>query len=359
MTNHATANTALKRAENIEFRAATEADLEKDVREINVRFEKATKLEGQADDHRLAASILLAAAKERCREAEINFKEWCNQNIKQSYETIRKLIPIGVAESKEVGKGKLLLADMRTANAQRNKKHRAHKKDGDDAQIEWGVEKKLSKHKRNNERNDPVGAHLRTARDNARKRGLEFSIERSDLPEIMPQTCAVLGVSLRLDGPNNDDYAPSLDRIDNSRGYIPGNVAFVSRRANRLKGDATQEELQKLADFYSKVPCTPTDGPKQMWLGKEIHAPSYVPKPILAEPPDSIKERGAVTYAILHAFSPDLTVYEVAKSARMLDNMGDVRRTLAYHQRKCISMRERIDNLVELLERNFSTGGLR
>jgi hypothetical protein len=54
-----------------------------------------------------------------------------------------------------------------------------------------------------------------------------------------------------------------------------------------------------------------------------------------------------------------LTVYEVAKSARMLDNMDDVRRTLAYHQRKCISMRERIDNLVELLEGNFSPRGSR
>ncbi|WP_291724370.1 hypothetical protein [Magnetospirillum sp. 64-120] len=109
----------------------------------------------------------------------------------------------------------------------------------------------MTKHQRNSERKNPLKAWLRTAKWNAKKRGREFSIELSDLPEI-PATCPVLGTPLRLDGPPNDDNAPSLDRIDNASGYIPGNVEIISRRANRLKGDATPDELRKLADFYSR-----------------------------------------------------------------------------------------------------------
>lgn len=105
----------------------------------------------------------------------------------------------------------------------------------------------MKKHPRNSERPDPLKAWLRTARWNAKKQGREFSIKLADLPEL-PEKCPVFGTPLRMDG--SIDELPSLDRIDNSRGYVPGNVVFVSRRANRLKGDATSDELQKLAHFY-------------------------------------------------------------------------------------------------------------
>jgi cupin superfamily acireductone dioxygenase involved in methionine salvage len=45
-------------------------------------------------------------------------------------------------------------------------------------------------------------------------------------------------------------YAPSIDRIDNTRGYIKDNIIIVSRRANILKKDATIDELRKLANYY-------------------------------------------------------------------------------------------------------------
>jgi hypothetical protein len=41
--------------------------------------------------------------------------------------------------------------------------------------------------------------------------------------------------------------SPTLDRIDNSKGYIVGNVWVISMRANRLKSDATVDELMMLA----------------------------------------------------------------------------------------------------------------
>ena len=92
------------------------------------------------------------------------------------------------------------------------------------------------------------------------------------------------------------------------------------------------------------------DGSKRVSTGSIRKDPKWQPRPQLSEKPESSEEWGAATYAILRAYNPELTVYEVAKRAGMLSSMDDVRRVLLYHKKKCISMRKRIDNLVRQLE---------
>lgn len=78
----------------------------------------------------------------------------------------------------------------------------------------------------------------------ARKTGTEFSLELNDIPFI-PEYCPVLGIKIianNLAGPI--DSSPSLDRINPKLGYIKGNVRIISNRANRIKSDATLEELK-------------------------------------------------------------------------------------------------------------------
>jgi hypothetical protein len=76
----------------------------------------------------------------------------------------------------------------------------------------------------------------------------EFSIDLEDI--IIPEKCPVFGFDLKREDRKTWMCAPSVDRIDSSKGYIKGNITVVSRRANILKKDATIDELRKLADYY-------------------------------------------------------------------------------------------------------------
>jgi hypothetical protein len=49
------------------------------------------------------------------------------------------------------------------------------------------------------------------------------------------------------------DKKPTLDRINNDEGYIRGNVAIISFRANRIKSDASADELQAIANYANGV----------------------------------------------------------------------------------------------------------
>jgi hypothetical protein len=88
----------------------------------------------------------------------------------------------------------------------------------------------------------------------ARKRaialGLPFLIEPEHI--VIPERCPVLGFPLTTDGPR--DTRASLDRIVPSLGYVPGNVRVISFRANRIKSDATPDELRAVL-AYSEGVC--------------------------------------------------------------------------------------------------------
>jgi len=82
------------------------------------------------------------------------------------------------------------------------------------------------------------------AKQRARIKGIEFSICKDDV--VIPDFCPLLGVRINSDS-GDVDSRPSLDRVDNSKGYVPGNVLVVSHRGNRLKNDSSAKELMMLA----------------------------------------------------------------------------------------------------------------
>ena len=67
--------------------------------------------------------------------------------------------------------------------------------------------------------------------------------------------CPVLGVDMKW-GLVEENYlyeSPSLDKINPSKGYIRGNVAWISLRANRIKSNATFDEVMKVAKWLEKI----------------------------------------------------------------------------------------------------------
>ena len=89
---------------------------------------------------------------------------------------------------------------------------------------------------------------LTYARTSAWQKNLSFNLTKEDI--VIPTDCPVLGIPLFYTKGKRTANTPTLDRIDNSRGYEKGNVVVVSWRANDLKRDATLDELQRLAAFY-------------------------------------------------------------------------------------------------------------
>jgi hypothetical protein len=82
---------------------------------------------------------------------------------------------------------------------------------------------------------------LLKAKTRADKKGYEFNLEPEDI--LIPEICPYLKTPFI----KGTMYAPSLDRVDNDKGYIKGNVEVISRKANLMKSNASSEELLEFA----------------------------------------------------------------------------------------------------------------
>lgn len=83
----------------------------------------------------------------------------------------------------------------------------------------------------------------------AERRGIPFNITVDDIRAVWPEDdrCPVTGVSFETRPGVRRAYRPSLDRLNSEWGYEPGNIAVISMHANRLKSNASAEELEKIA----------------------------------------------------------------------------------------------------------------
>jgi hypothetical protein len=81
---------------------------------------------------------------------------------------------------------------------------------------------------------------LSGAKYRAEINGREFNLKEDDI--LIPESCPILHTRFTEKG----DYSPSLDRVDNSKGYVKDNIRVISKRANTLKGTATVEELKSI-----------------------------------------------------------------------------------------------------------------
>lgn len=86
---------------------------------------------------------------------------------------------------------------------------------------------------------------LKLARQRARQAGVVCTLQENDIQ--IPQMCPLLGIELVMGTGKVGPASPSVDRIDATMGYEPGNVWVISHRANTIKNNATLEELETIA----------------------------------------------------------------------------------------------------------------
>lgn len=84
-------------------------------------------------------------------------------------------------------------------------------------------------------------------------RGITFELTPEYLASIWVDVCPVLGIKITdtstLSGNNRPDNIAELDRLVPSLGYVKGNVRWISRRANRIKSDASIEEIRAILKY--------------------------------------------------------------------------------------------------------------
>jgi hypothetical protein len=124
---------------------------------------------------------------------------------------------------------------------------------------------------------------LSSTRARARMRGYEHNLNRDYLMDLMgykrfdywdpkKEVCPVLGIpyDFMSRGKGGRYNSKSIDRIDPSKGYIKGNIRFISRKANGMFLDGTPEEQLQAAVWKIKEAVhTITDMKKIKELLKE------------------------------------------------------------------------------------------
>jgi hypothetical protein len=82
---------------------------------------------------------------------------------------------------------------------------------------------------------------------------IPFNITVDDLAPY-PLTCPVLGLPINwMNTGSSSNDSPSIDRMIPELGYVKGNVRLISQKANRLKGNASVEELKAILRYMEEV----------------------------------------------------------------------------------------------------------
>lgn len=100
------------------------------------------------------------------------------------------------------------------------------------------------------------GTYYSRLRRMAEKRNLEFSVSLKELWELFLKQkglCALTGVAIgfgRVYYANETTASP--DRIDNSKGYISGNIRWVLKDINMIRGSYDSEYFIKLCNLVAQ-----------------------------------------------------------------------------------------------------------
>lgn len=127
--------------------------------------------------------------------------------------------------------------------------------------------------------------YLSQLRFGAAKRGYSFEIDVPYIQQLLEQQggkCAISGLPIYMD---RNECAPtaSLDRKENHRGYVKGNVQWVHKVVNRMKSDYDEAYFiamcnQVAAHRGGGKPLSPAQ--RQLLAGQPLRGADRLTKPV-------------------------------------------------------------------------------
>lgn len=95
-----------------------------------------------------------------------------------------------------------------------------------------------------------VGRMYYEAKRRAKERGLEWEFELAEM--IVPDFCPVLNLPMFFTIGKVTDNTPTIDRVDNTKGYTRDNIDIICYRANRIKNCASLDELVAITMYVAE-----------------------------------------------------------------------------------------------------------
>lgn len=118
-------------------------------------------------------------------------------------------------------------------------------------------EKRLEYRKKYKEERLPTVLYTES-KTRAKRLGLNFNLDKEDI--VVPDVCPVFGFELKPGRGKVTPGSPSVDKIKPELGYTKGNIQVISHKANKMKQDATPEELRMFARWVLKTFPEESDG---------------------------------------------------------------------------------------------------
>lgn len=84
------------------------------------------------------------------------------------------------------------------------------------------------------------------AKARAQKQGIQFDLTKEWLLENLNDVCPLLGVPFTYGMGKTTPATPTIDRKDPKKGYTQDNCWVISAKANRIKTDASVEEITRV-----------------------------------------------------------------------------------------------------------------
>jgi hypothetical protein len=122
----------------------------------------------------------------------------------------------------------------------------------------WNASAKAAEAKQRWKDKDPKRAWAVSATGGAKSRaalaGISFDITSEYILSITPDVCPVFGTSFVFIGNRKVGAASAtLDKLNPNLGYVEGNVAVISRKANMIKSAYGSTDIEKVAAWLAKM----------------------------------------------------------------------------------------------------------